>query len=125
VALIVGACATSPRVDNAAILQDFQNQRSHIEVTGDGTVTRILPDQTGPSGPHEQFLVRLSADTLTVRIEHNVSIAPRAPVAVGDRVTVHGEYIWTPDGGLIHFTHHDPAGKREGGYIELNGKRYN
>ena len=39
-------------------------------------------------------------------------------------VLVHGEYVWNTQGGLIHFTHHDPQGTHEGGYIEDNGKTY-
>jgi len=46
------------------------------------------------------------------------------PVAEGDHVIVHGEYVWNAQGGLIHFTHHDPQGTHEGGYIEDNGKTY-
>ena len=45
--------------------------------------------------------------------------------ALGDHVIVHGEYIWNPEGGLIHFTHHDPQGTHEGGYIIDGGKTYN
>jgi hypothetical protein len=61
---------------------------------------------------------------LTVEIENNIDIAPRAPVYDGDRVVVHGEYIWRAEGGLIHFTHHDPRGRHEGGWIMVGGKRY-
>ena len=27
-------------------------------------------------------------------------------------------------GGVIHWSHHDPTKKRQGGWIEHNGKRY-
>lgn len=110
--------------DDQAIVQDFQQHRSAIEVTADGTVIRLLPDSTGPSGAHERFIIRLSGGTLTLLIDHNVAIAQRAPVRDGDHVIVHGEYIWNPQGGLIHFTHHDPQGTHEGGYIEDNGQLY-
>jgi len=45
-------------------------------------------------------------------------------VMPGDSVIVHGEYVWNDEGGLIHFTHHDPAPAHEGGWIELRGVRY-
>ena len=48
----------------------------------------------------------------------------RVPVTEGDHVIVHGEYVWNAQGGLIHFTHHDPQGTHEGGYIQDNGKTY-
>jgi Protein of unknown function (DUF3465) len=95
-----------------------------VEVTADGTVTRVLADQTGSSGTHERFIVKLATGGITVEIEHNVSIAVRAPVKEGDHVIVHGEYIWNAQGGLIHFTHHDPQGSHEGGFISDNGKTY-
>ncbi len=123
-AALLGACSSSIQPDDAAIVRDFQTHRSYVEVTADGTVVRVLPDRTGPSGPHEQFLIQLSTGDLTVLVEHNLTIGARVPVSVGDHVIVHGEYIWNSDGGLIHFTHHDPVGKHQGGYIEENGKRY-
>ena len=93
-------------------------------MTASGTVDRVLADQNGPSGPHERFIVALSDAGATVLIEHNLSLAPRVPVSVGQPVVVHGEYIWNAQGGLIHFTHRDPDGRHEGGYVLFAGKRY-
>ena len=124
VATVLVACSPTPQPDDGAIVQDFQNHRSQVEVTADATVVQVLPDRTGPSGPHEQFIIRLTSGDLTVLVEHNLSVGRRAPVAVGDRVIVHGEYIWNAQGGLIHFTHHDPEGRHEGGFIQENGMTY-
>ncbi len=124
VAAWLAACGGSAQADDAAIVADFQNHRSNVEVTADGTVVRLLPDRTTSTGMHEQFIIKLTAQDLTVEIEHNISIAARVPVAQGDHVIVHGEYVWTAKGGLIHFTHHDPQGTHEGGYIQDNGKTY-
>src|SRR5437660_9004247 len=118
------ACGGSAQPDDAAIVADYHNHRSNIEVTADGTVVRLLPDRTSSTGTHEQFIIRLSSQNLTVEIEHNISVGARAPIAEGDRVIVHGEYVWNSKGGLIHFTHHDPQGTHEGGYIEDNGRTY-
>ena len=118
------ACGGSAQADDAAIVADFQNHQSNVEVTAEGTVVRLLSDRTSSTGTHEQFIIKLSSGDLTVEVEHNISIAPRVPVAVGDHVIVHGEYVWNAQGGLIHFTHHDPRGTHEGGYIEDNGKTY-
>jgi hypothetical protein len=118
------ACGGPAQADDAAIVADFQNHRSNVEVTADGTVVRLLADRTSNTGTHEQFIIKLTSQDLTVEIEHNISIAARAPVAEGDHVIVHGEYVWTAKGGLIHFTHHDPQGAHEGGYIQDNGKTY-
>jgi hypothetical protein len=73
---------------------------------------------------HERFIVRLPDVGMTVLIEHNLSIAPRVPVIVGETVVVHGEYVWNAQGGLFHFTHHDPDRSHEGGYILYGGRRY-
>jgi hypothetical protein len=124
IAAVLVACSGAPQPDDAAIVQDFQSHRSHVEVTADATVVQVLPDRVSATGAHEQFIIRLTSGDLTLLVEHNLSIAPRAPVAVGDHVIVHGEYIWNTQGGLIHFTHHDPDGRHEGGFIEDNGTTY-
>ncbi|MDQ6857622.1 MAG: DUF3465 domain-containing protein [Chloroflexota bacterium] len=101
----------------------FEHHSDGAELTASGTVDRVLSDQSGPSGPHERFIVRLSSG-MTVLVEHNLSIAPRVPVAAGTPVTVHGEYVWNAEGGLLHFTHHDPVGSHQAGYILYGGRRY-
>ena len=121
--LISSACAPTTS-DNAAVERDYAEKRSTVEVTAEGAVTRVLTDESGPSGLHQRFIIRLAGSTQTVLVENNVTIGQRAPVLVGDDVMVHGEYVWNDQGGLIHFTHHDPAPAHEGGWIELKGVRY-
>lgn len=123
-AVWLAACGASPQPDDAAIVTDFQDHQSKVEVTADATVVRLLPDRTSATGIHEQFIIKLTSADLTLEVEHNISIAARAPVKEGDHVIVHGEYIWTAQGGLIHFTHHDPNGSHEGGYIQDGGTTY-
>jgi len=120
---LVPACAPATP-DNAAVERDYAQQRSAVEVTAQGVVTSVLADDTGPSGTHQRFIIRLTGTTQTVLVDNNVTIGRRAPVAPDDDVIVHGEYVWNDQGGLIHFTHHDPAPAHEGGWIELNGTRY-
>lgn len=93
-------------------------------MTADGTLVRLLSDRTSSAGVHEQFILQLTSGGITVEVEHNISIGARAPLAEGDHVVVHGEYIWNAQGGLIHFTHHDPQGTHAAGYIQDNGKTY-
>ena len=127
--LLVGCGSSAPApstaADDAAVAADFQNQRSQVEVTADGIVVGTFPDRSSSTGRHEQFIIRLTSQNLTVEVEHNISIGKPVPVADGDRVTVHGEYIWNAQGGLIHFTHHDPQGTHENGYIIDKGTTYN
>ena len=124
-ALAVASCSATASADDAAIVRDYRNHTSSVEVTADGTVVTVLPDRSGSSGTHEQFIIRLSSGDITVEVEHNISVGRRVPVREGDHVLVHGEYIWNAEGGLIHFTHHDPQATHEGGYIEDNGVTYN
>ena len=102
----------------------FAEHRSGIEVTAQGTVTRLLSDDPGPSGTHQRFIVQVNGSAQTLLIDNNVDIGKRVPVAPGDDVIVHGEYVWNDQGGLIHFTHHDPDHTHEDGWIELKGTRY-
>ena len=124
IAVIVAASCAQTLQGNARIAEAFARRASGFEVTADGVVERLLSDEPGPDGTHERFVMRLDGSTQTVLVAHNISIASRAPVAVGDQVMVHGEYVWNEQGGLIHFTHHDPQRRHEDGYIVLGGKRY-
>ena len=120
--LVVSCARIAP--DNASIEGAYAERRSFVEVTAEGVVTSVLTDESGPSGRHQRFIIRLAEGSQTVLVDNNVTIGQRAPVVPGDDVIVHGEYVWNDQGGLIHFTHHDPAPAHEGGWIELHGMRY-
>ena len=122
--LMAPACVPATTHDNAAVERAFAEKRSTVEVTAQGVVTSVLTDDSGPSGVHQRFIIRLVGSTQTVLVDNNVTIGQRAPVLQGSNVSVHGEYVWNDQGGLIHFTHHDPARTHEGGWIELSGVRY-
>jgi hypothetical protein len=108
----------------ATVERAFAEHRSGIEVTAEGSVTRLLSDDTGPSGTHQRFIMQVKGATQTLLIDNNVDVGKRVPIANGDGVVVHGEYVWNDQGGLIHFTHHDPNHTHEDGWIELKGTRY-
>ncbi|TMC75516.1 MAG: DUF3465 domain-containing protein [Chloroflexi bacterium] len=122
-AVVASSCGAAV-TGNAAVERAFAEHRSGIEVTAQALVTRLLADDTGPSGTHQRFIVRMMESTQTLLIDNNVDIGKRVPLATGDDVVVHGEYVWNDQGGLIHFTHHDPAHTHEDGWIELKGIRY-
>jgi len=109
---------------NATVQRAYAEHLSGLEVTAEGSVTRLLADDTGPSGTHQRFIVQVSGSTQTLLVDNNVDIGKRVPLAAGDAVVVHGEYVWNDQGGLVHFTHHDPAHTHEDGWIELKGVRY-
>src|SRR5437868_15205603 len=108
-----GVFAGSTTVERA-----FAEHRSAVQVTAEGLVNRLRSDDTGPSGTHQRFIIQVKGSTQTLLIDNNVDIGKRVPVSAGDDVVVHGEYVWNDQGGLIHFTHHDPDRSHEDGWIE-------
>jgi hypothetical protein len=106
-----------------AIAQAYQQRRSNVQVEGQGEVTRILPDDNNGSR-HQRFILRL-ADGHTVLIAHNIDLAPRVEnLNTGDSIAFYGEYEWNEKGGVIHWTHRDPAGRHVNGWLKHQGKTY-
>ncbi|MFZ1345122.1 DUF3465 domain-containing protein [Thiothrix eikelboomii] len=87
-----------------------------------GSVIKTLKDDT-EGDRHQKFLLQVAND-LTLLVAHNIDVAERVPVRAGDTVKLQGEYVWNNRGGVIHWTHHDPEGRKTGGWIELEGQRY-
>lgn len=81
---------------------------------------RLLPDD----GQHHQRFVLRVASGETFLIAHNIELAERVPVSLGDRVRFRGAYEWNDQGGTVHWTHRDPMGRADGGWIEFRKKRY-
>ncbi len=101
----------------------FQEQRSGVQVEGEGVVTRILDDDTNGSR-HQRFILRLASGR-TLLVAHNIDLAPRiASLGPGDMVAFNGEYEWNEKGGLIHWTHRDPNGQHEAGWLKHDGETY-
>jgi len=91
---------------------------SHIQVKGEGIVASILNDDLAGS-KHQRFVLELALHK-TVLVLNNIDIFPRlSPLEIGDRVEFYGEYIWNRHGGIIHWTHHDPKGIRDDGYVKV------
>ena len=42
----------------------------------------------------------------------------------GDRVHVRGMFEWNDLGGLVHWTHHDPQGIEDGGWVRYRRHDY-
>jgi hypothetical protein len=107
----------------AAIENAFRDRQSDLQVMQQGTLTRILADDTS-GDRHQRMIVRLRNDQ-TLLIAHNIDLAPRVPDPVaGKPIRFHGEYEWNAEGGVVHWTHRDPAGAHPDGWLEYEGRRY-
>ena len=113
---------STKRNDNALIAKLYQQRKSDEIVTAVGRVGKILPDDNKGSR-HQKFLLDIGQKKWLL-VAHNIDLAPYVPLREGDDVIVHGEYEYNEKGGVIHWTHHDPRGYHEEGYIEHNGKKY-
>jgi hypothetical protein len=110
-------------VDDDPIGRAFASGASNIQVQGEGTVIRVLPDDV--NGPrHQRFIVQLESGQ-TLLVTHNIDIAPRIDgLEAGHSVRFYGEYVWNEKGGVVHWTHHDPRGGHVAGWVVHNGKTY-
>jgi len=108
---------------DAAIAEDFQEHKSNVSVSGRGTVIKMLPDAFGEAR-HQKFLLRLDSGQ-TILVAHNIDIAGRVEgLKEGDAVEFSGEYVWDPQGGVVHWTHHDPEGRHAPGWLRHDGHFY-
>ena len=129
-ALVLGGCASaqSSAPDNLAAIEDIQQHRSGQEVTVEGTVAQAPRIVKGPSGRHQDFVVEVSSGTgeqQLILISHNIDISSEAPLNEGDDVIVRGELDIDRAGPVIHFTHHDPKGRHQPGFLQIkNGPTY-
>ncbi|MBZ0112422.1 MAG: DUF3465 domain-containing protein [Thermoanaerobaculia bacterium] len=113
---------TSASVDNGELLEVVASRRSGVWVSGAGTVDRILADDRS-GDRHQRFIVRVDQGH-TVLIAHNIDLAERVPVELGDSVEFRGRFEWNERGGVVHWTHDDPRGRRSGGWIRRGGASY-
>lgn len=103
--------------------QAFTNHSNDIQVQGSCTVVKILADDLKGS-KHQKFIVKVT-DNLTILISHNVDIAPRIDaLSTGEHISFSGEYVWSKKGGLVHWTHHDPAKRHPDGWLKYQGRIY-
>jgi hypothetical protein len=101
----------------------FRNRTSGIQVSGIGITTKVLADDNDGSR-HQRFILKLPSGQ-TLLVAHNIDLAPRvSSLREGDSVEFNGVYEWNSKGGIIHWTHHDPEGRHEAGWLKHDGKSY-
>lgn len=109
-------------VADNVVQQAYSAHRSGQWLETSGHVGRLLRDDN-EGARHQKFILELD-DGHTVLVSHNIDLASRIPVREGLPLTVRGRYEWSERGGVIHWTHHDPDGRQQGGWIEVKGVRY-
>ena len=109
--------------NDGEILALYENKQSNIQVSGKGTVVRVLPDDTVGSR-HQKFILRLD-NGMTLLVAHNIDLAPRLnSLRETDSVNFFGEYEWTEKGGVVHWTHKDPNNNHVAGWLIHKGVKY-
>jgi hypothetical protein len=109
-------------VGDNAVQQAYADQRSGLWLETSGHISRVLGDDN-EGARHQKFILELD-DGHTVMVAHNIDLAERIPVREGLVLAVRGKYEWNDRGGVIHWTHHDPDGRIQGGWIMLDNVSY-
>jgi len=91
-------------------------------IEGYGIVRRLLSDDND-GARHQRFILD-QRNGQTILMAHNIDLADRVPLGMGDRVRFRGMYEWNDQGGLVHWTHHDPLDAMPGGHIRFRSKFY-
>ena len=105
------------------IAQAFQSRKSNIQVQSQGRVVAVLKDDNDGSR-HQKFILELKHG-LTVLVAHNIDLSPRLDgLKKGEIVEFYGEYEYSHQGGVLHWTHHDPQKKHADGWLKYKGRTY-
>ena len=100
----------------STITTAYRARKSNVQVSGEGIVSRVLPDDR--QGIHHQKFILTLPSGQTLLVAHNIDLAPRIPhLKKGDRISFIGEYEWNPRGGVLHWTHKDPHGRHASGRL--------
>jgi len=112
-----------PTPATEAVASAFRDQKSGVQVEGEGIVAKVLPDDNDGSR-HQRFILRLTSGQ-TLLVAHNIDIAPRITfLESGDPVKFKGVYEWNSKGGVVHWTHRDPSGEHQSGWLKHNDETY-
>lgn len=120
--VLVGCGSGEAPLSNERLIESFQQGRTGIWVSAEGTVQNLLGDEN-IDGTLQRFTIRLN-DEVVLQIRHLVDESTRIPVERGDTVRAQGYYTWDARGGFISRTYADPDSPGGGGWVEHEGTRY-
>ncbi len=110
-------------IKDTAVERAIAERRSDVQLTVLASVKKVLSDDNEGSR-HQRFIVELPSGH-TILVAHNIDLAERIPnLQAGDAVELYGEYVWNDRGGVMHWTHRDPAGRHAAGWIKYRGHIY-
>ena len=131
-ATALSGCTPAPATKSNSVASEsdgrlaraFADEESRLQIEGSGTVINLLDDDDNEGSRHQRFIVKLGSGQ-TILIAHNIDLASRIDsLKVGDEVSFFGEYDWSPKGGTVHWTHHDPQGRHVAGWLKHEGRLY-
>jgi hypothetical protein len=108
--------------DSDLIKRAFDARESNIWIEAPARVVLLLPD-LDDMGHFQEFKVELENGHV-LRVMHDLDRAQRVPFSVGSQIRVRAEYDWSPEGGVLSWTHQDTSGERIGGWILYEGRKY-
>ncbi len=107
----------------SGVASAYRARQSNIQVSGQGVVSRVLPDDR--QGIRHQKFILLLPSGQSLLVAHNIDLAPRIPhLKKGDQISFTGEYEWNPKGGVLHWTHKDPHGRHAAGLLRRGNQLY-
>ncbi len=113
----------SASCDDTVLSTASHDHSNRVEVCGRGVVAKVLRDDIQGSR-HQRFIIRVPTGQ-TLLIAYNFDLAPRIDgLRAGSPVEFVGEYEWNAQGGIVHWTHRDPAGRHPPGWIRYGGRKY-
>lgn len=121
-AAFLAGCGGSALPDNERLEQVFTEGQTGVWISGHGSVSQVPADESGAT-PVQRLVVRVSED-LSLMVRHELEHSERIPAAKGDTVAFQGRYEWDGRGGTVSFTYADGDQPGGGGWVELDGKRY-
>jgi hypothetical protein len=105
------------------LAQAFAQQQHDVLLQGSGRVKALLKDDT-QGARHQKFILLLDSGQ-TLLVAHNIDLAARVEhLSLGDRVQFKGDYEYSAQGGVIHWTHRDPQQRHADGWLKHDGKIY-
>ena len=120
---LISAPQQSTDNSDVTISNAFANHESNLQVSGQGVVIKLLPDDDSGSR-HQKFIIKLATGQ-TLLVAHNIDLAPRVDsIREGDSIQFDGEYEWNEKGGVLHWTHRDPNGNHAAGWLKHQGQTY-